>query len=155
MKKVVLLGTGDVFSDYEIFFKEKTRYSVITTTQVTLVIFSIHDIFKVLASDDVLILKKNIFVPPNKDKILNSYLTSLYFNNFKKKVLEEERVYEKLKNKKVEKGFVFQKSNQMTGFVNVEDYYPKQKGIGAQFKFFIKKGINNINNDAVCNPKSV
>ena len=145
-------GIGEVICDYEIMFKEKSRYTIITMTNVTLVIFSEQDILRIMSSDDILILKKNIFVPPSKEKIMGHYLTSIYFENFKRKILKEEHVYDKFKK---EGRLQLPKSNHFSSFQNTQSHVNKQGNTANAFQFLKLKGINNINNEAICNPKSL
>ena len=133
-------------------FGEKNRYTIVTTTVATLVIFSVTDIFRILVSDDVLILKKNIFEPPSKSQIINQYLLLQYFERFKKRVLQKECevAFPKPKGR-----LQLAKTNMMTEFIKVEDWQPKRGSNGSEIAYLKRKGLNNINSKEGCCPRII
>jgi len=145
-------GIGEVVCEYEILFNERSRYTLITTTPVTLVIFSVTDILRILTSDDVLILKKNISVPPTKTKILNQFLLCRYFEQFKKNLFKEEALK---RNRQSEGRLKLGGGLCLSGFQRVEDYRPRQGKLATELAYLKQKGIGNINNEAICAPKEV
>ncbi len=120
-----------------------SKYSIKTTSVIDMIFFSVKDVLRILSSDDVLVLKKHLPKSPTKENLINLHLTNLYWGQFRKKVL----IQEKLLSPPIPKPA--KRSGQSTkkapsGVVDMNILAGKFKPL-QELKFFKAMGTNNVN----------
>ena len=128
-----------------------SKYSIKTTSLIYMIFFSVKDVMRILSSDDVLVLKKHLPKSPTKESFINLYLTNRYWDQFRKKILIQEKLLNPPAPKPPKKNGQ-SKANAPRVIEDQKILSGKHKPI-QELKFFKANGTNNVNCLALGIPK--
>ena len=91
--EIKTIENNGYFGAYEMFYKLPSQFTVVSKTQVSIIMLSANELFKTMSNDDINIIKKNILLPFSDEEFINFYLEHKFWKNFKRKVVETEMMY--------------------------------------------------------------
>lgn len=62
------------FCAYEVFFKVPSLFTIVSKSKVSIILLASNELFKILSSDDLNIIRKNILKPFSDIELVNFYL---------------------------------------------------------------------------------
>lgn len=128
-----------------------SKYSIKTTSLIDMIFFSVKDVLRILSSDDVLVLKKHLPKSPSKENLINLYLTNLYWDQFRKKVLIQEKLMSPPAPRPTKKKG--QSTSKVTRVIEDRDILAGKYKPLQELKFFKANGTSNVNCLALGIPK--
>lgn len=138
--EIKTIENNGYFGAYEMFYKLPSQFTVVSKTQVSIIMLSSNELFKTMSTDDINIIKKNILLPFSDEEFINFYLEHKIWKRFKKKVVETEMMYAQKK-----KGF-----RDSTNFTLQSK---KKKNYKKELNYFKKNGTFKIDCKSIYYPK--
>jgi len=136
------------FCAYEVFYKLPSLFTIVSKSKVSIIMLASNELFNILSSDDINIIKKNILKPFSDIELINFYLEHRHWERFKKKVILSE-----LKHAgkiSLIKGFTHGQKTQSTNFVKEMEYFRERGTFKIECKsiYFPRIIGSNSNNES-------